>query len=99
MKTCHTCHEEKPISEFYHRSDRAGYRPNCKECFRARNNSNKGRARIAASKEKETIESSPHKYFIGQILNGGDKEFQESEWFDVLCDTAGWEPDHIRRLL
>ena len=33
-KPCFTCHEEKPVSEFYHRGDKPGYRPNCKGCYR-----------------------------------------------------------------
>lgn len=100
-KRCGACHKKKHISEFYHRGDKAGYRPNCKECFRARNNTNKGRARMAASKEKEIIESSPHKYFIGRIIMSGkhDDEFLESEWFIELCGIAGWEPEYIRSIL
>lgn len=51
--------------------------------------------------EAKVIADCPHKYFIGRILlsGKGDEEFCESEWFTVLCDTVGWEPDYIRRLL
>jgi hypothetical protein len=103
VKTCYTCHDPKPVSEFTRRKPGGAYRSSCKVCWnrreRLRNNSNKEKHRVAAVKEKEAIERYPNKYFIGQILKGGDEEFQESEWFDVLCDTAGWEPEYIRRLV
>ena len=33
-KVCTKCKEEKPLAEFYKRSDRPSHRPDCKECQR-----------------------------------------------------------------
>jgi hypothetical protein len=105
VKTCYTCHEEKPVSEFTRRKPGGAYRSSCKVCWnrreRLRNNSNKEKHRVAAVKEKEAIERYPNKYFIGQILlsGKGDDEFCESEWFTALCETAGWESSYIRRIM
>ena len=72
MKTCADCHDPKPLSEFYKRSDKKGYRPNCKVCFkkkeRLRNNSDKEKVRLAATKEKEAIERNPHGFLAARII-------------------------------
>ena len=40
-KTCSTCHEEKPLSEFYkYRWSKDGYRGQCKECMYIRDKKN-----------------------------------------------------------
>jgi len=71
-KTCVTCHEAKPLSEFYKRGDKAGYRPNCKVCFkkkeRLRNNSDKEKVRVAAIKEKEAMERNPYGFLAAGII-------------------------------
>ena len=92
MKKCIQCEKDKPLTEYGYRKRRKKYRATCLECESFAKNG-------SGWKEAEVIAKNPHKYFIGQILNGGDEEFQESEWFTVLCDTAGWEPDYIRSLL
>lgn len=35
-KECRLCHEVKPLSEFYYRTDSKTYRSECKECVKAR---------------------------------------------------------------
>ena len=110
MKTCATCHKTKPISEFYHRSDRAAYRPNCKECFKERNNTIKGRARIAAIKEKEAIARNPHGFLAAGIIERAIKDFREEDsmrgevmaffcgaWFDELAEMANSDPEYLRK--
>ena len=108
MKTCATCHKTKPISEFYHRSDKAGYRPNCKECYKAQNNTIKGRARIAATKEKEAIARNPHGFLAAGIIEKAIRDWRELEtdalfdffngaWFDELCGMAGCDPEYLRK--
>ena len=109
MKTCRACHETKPVSEFYHRGDKAGYRPNCKECFRARNNSIKGRARTAAIKEREAIERNPHGFLAEGIIEKAITDYKDdsmrgealaffcSDWFEELCDIMGCEPEQKRK--
>ena len=102
MKTCNTCHEDKPVSEFYHRSDRAGYRPNCKECFRACNNKTKGRARGAAIKEKDAISRNPHGFLAADIIEkairdwrrhggGNDKDATEYDEIMTMVRQRGYE--------
>lgn len=108
-KTCNACHIEKPVSEFYHRGDKAGYRPNCKECFKARNNSTKGRARIAASKEREAIARNPHGFLAAGIIEKAIKDYKEDDgmrgevlaffcgaWFEELAGMAGSDPEYLR---
>ena len=110
MKTCHACHETKPVSEFYHRGDKAGYRPNCKECFKIRNNTNKGRARIAAVKEKDAIEKNPHGFLAAGIIEKAIKDYKEDDsmrgevlaffcsgWFEELAGFAGCDPEYLRK--
>ncbi len=100
-KTCHACHEPKPVSEFYKRGDKNGYRPNCKECFKARNNSNKGAARLASLKEKEAIERDPHGFLaervIYQAVLDKDDGFFETWWYEMLRDTANIEERTVLR--
>ena len=76
-KSCNTCHETKPVSEFYHRGDKAGYRPNCKECFKARNNKTKGRARGAAIKEKDAISRNPHGFLAADIIEKAIRDWRK----------------------
>ena len=84
MKPCATCHEPKPLSEFYKRGDKRGYRPNCKACFkkkeRLRNNSDKEKVRLAATKEKEAIERNPHGFLAAGIIELAIREHRN--WKD-----------------
>ena len=106
MKPCNTCHVPKPLSEFYKRGDKDGYRPNCKECYKKKTRlstgNDKEKARVAATEEKEAIEAAPEKYLVGRICwqAGQDKdiEFLNGEWFNELCDLASFEPDDMRKL-
>jgi len=94
-KTCNKCHETKPVSEFYKRGDKNGYRPNCKECFRARNNSVKGAARISATKEKEAMERDPYGFLAERVIEQAvldkDAGFFDTWWYEMLRDTASIE--------
>ncbi len=108
-KTCFTCHEEKPVSEFYHRGDKPGYRPNCKECYkgaRLRNNSDKEKKRIAAFKEKESIATNPSGFLIAGILEMAVKdhrsdddltEFFDSSLFVEYCTLIDADADYVRK--
>ena len=84
MKTCGACHESKPLSEFYQRGDKRGYRPNCKACFkkkeRLRNNSDKEKVRLAATKEKEAIERDPYGHMAADIIDLAIREYRN--WKD-----------------
>ena len=72
MKTCYTCHEEKPVSEFTRRKPGGPYRASCKVCWnrreRLRNNSNKEKHRVAAVKEREAIAMNPHGFLAAGII-------------------------------
>ena len=61
----------------------------------------KSKTEAALTAEKELIEADPYRWAVGKILERAgldkDKEFINSEWFEILCDLAGWEPDHIKR--
>ena len=93
-KTCSVCKKDKPLTEYGYRKRRKMYRAACLECESFAKNGGRW-------KGTEVIADNPHKYFIGRLLLSGksDDEFCDSEWFVALCNTAGWEPDYIRRLL
>jgi len=93
-KTCATCHEPLPLTEFYKRGDKDGYRPNCKVCHnRLRNSSDKELARLAAAEEIEAIESNPYAFLAGGVIHQAimDKadEFFDTMWYEELRDGAG----------
>ena len=113
MKTCATCHLPKPLSEFYKRGDKHGYRPDCKECYkikdRLRNNSDKENARVAAIKEKEAIGDNPYGFLaaaiIAQAIIDYDKDEMRGEClaffcgplFEGLCDMADVDAYKVRK--
>ena len=112
-KTCATCHEPKPLSEFYKRGDKTGYRPNCKECYkkkdRLRNNSDTERARLAVVKEREAIGRNPYGFLaadiIGQAIIDYGKDEMRGEclaffcgpWFEELCDACEVDAEDMRK--
>lgn len=66
LKLCTRCKQEKPISEFYPRSDCNGHRPHCKGCCKEAsrgsvNNSVNKAANQARWKKKDRLEH-PEKY-------------------------------------
>jgi len=88
-KTCATCHETKPLSEFYKRGDKAGYRPDCKECFkkkeRLRNNSDKEMARLTAAEEIEAIENNPHGSLAAAVIVQAAIDYRDKEEIRGEC--------------
>ena len=105
MKTCADCHDPKLLSEFYKRSDKKGYRPNCKACFkkkeRLRNNSDKEKARLAVIKDKEAMERDPHGFLAEAVIYRAvldkDDGFFETWWYEMLRDTANIEERNVLR--
>ena len=83
MKTCYTCHEEKPVSEFTRRKPGGPYRASCKVCWnrreRLRNNSNKEKHRVAAVKEREAIAMNPHGFLAAGIIEKAIKDYREED--------------------
>lgn len=64
-KKCSTCRIEKPLSEFYKRSDRKiGYRYQCKKCI------NKYRARTEVKKRNK-------KYYQKEVVKGKAREYSQ----------------------
>ena len=107
---CSTCGKDKLASrdkdsEFSWRKSYNDYYKRCKKCIAASQRERRHRTPTieeqAFSAEKEFIEEDPYRWAVGKILEraGLDKDvdFINGEWFEYLCDLAGWEPDHIRR--
>ena len=98
---CSTC-DETDETKFRWRAERNRYESTCRACNAARmRRYHKQKTEAALTAEKELIEADPYRYTVGKILEraGLDKDmgFINGEWFEYLCDLAGWEPDHIKR--
>jgi len=113
VKTCNTCHVPKPLSEFYKRGDKHGYRPDCKECYkkkdRLRNNSDHETARVIATKEIEARERNPHGCLAADIIEQAIIDYGKDEmrgeclaffcgpWFEELCDMVDVDAECKRK--
>ena len=97
---CSTC-PETDAAKFRWREERNRYESTCRACNAARmRRYHEQKAQEVLTAEREIIEADPYRWAVGKILEGAgldkDMEFINGDWFDDLCDLAGWEPEHIR---
>ena len=100
---CSTC-DETEAAKFRWRAERNRYESTCRACNAARmRRYHKCKTEAALTAEKELIEADPYRYMVAKILERArldkDKEFIGGEWFEFLCDLAGFEPEYMRRRL
>ena len=98
---CSTC-DETDETKFRWRAERNRYESTCRACNAERSRCYyKKKSQEALTAEKELIEADPYRWAVGKVLERAgldkDMEFINGEWFEFLCDLAGWEPDHIRK--
>jgi len=100
---CSTC-DETDETKFRWRAERNRYESTCRACNAERSRLYyKKKSQEAWTAEKELIEADPYRYMVAKILERArldkDKEFINGEWFEELCDLAGFEPEYMRRRL